>query len=60
MRPTAQGVHYRILYFFSGRDIVVISHGITRRAEVPAIEIDRAIARKKRYEADPRAYGWEE
>ena len=59
LRPTYQGVHYRILYFFSGKDLVVISHGITKRAAVPAIEIDRAVARKKRYEADPKAHGWE-
>lgn len=26
LRPSYQGVHYRILYFFSGKDVVVVSH----------------------------------
>src|ERR1700688_806886 len=42
LRPTYQGVHYRILYFFSGKNIVVISHGLSKESEVPAVEIDRA------------------
>jgi|SRR5271165_1212642 len=58
LRPAYQGINYRILYFFSGKSIVVISHGLSKESEVPAIEINRAIDRKKRYEADPRAHGW--
>jgi hypothetical protein len=58
LRPTYQGVNYRILYFFSGKNIVVISHGISKESEVPAVEIDRAIERKKKYEANPKAHGW--
>ena len=58
LRPTYQGVNYRILYFFSGKNIVVISHGISKEADVPAAEINRAIERKKRYEANPTAHGW--
>ncbi len=56
LRPSYQGVHYRILYFFSGKDVVVLSHGITKEGEVPAVEINRAIERKKRFEADPEAH----
>ena len=57
LRPKSyQGINYRILYFFSGKNIVVISHGISKKAEVPAIEIDRAIERKKKYEANPTAH----
>ena len=37
LRPSFQGVHYRILYFFSGRNVVVVSHGIVKEAEVPEI-----------------------
>jgi hypothetical protein len=57
LRPSYQGVNYRILYFFSGKDIVVISHGLSKKAEVPATEIDRAIERKKKYEANPKVHG---
>jgi hypothetical protein len=58
LRPTSyQGINYRILYFFSGKNIVVISHGISKKSEVPAIEIDRAIERKRKYEANPKVHG---
>src|SRR5260370_37699456 len=58
LRPTYQGVNYRILYFSSGKNIVVISHGISKESEVPAVEIDRAIERKKKDEANPKPHGW--
>src|SRR6266446_7035475 len=57
LRPSYQGVNYRILYFFSGKNIVVISHGLSKKAKVPAIEIDRAIERKNKYEANPEVHG---
>jgi hypothetical protein len=57
LRPSYQGVNYRILYFFSGKNIVVISHGLSKKAEVPAIEIDRAIERKIKYEANQKVHG---
>src|SRR5208282_5961932 len=46
LRASYQGVHYRILYFFAGRAVVVLSHGITKEREVPNKEIERAIQRK--------------
>lgn len=58
LRPTYQGVHYRVLYFFSGRNAIVISHGIAKEKDVPAVEINRAIERKNKYEANPKAHGW--
>ena len=53
LRPSLQGVHYRILYFFSGENFVVVSHAITKRSAVPAVEIDRAIERKRKFELNP-------
>ncbi len=52
LRATYQGVQYRILYFFSGKAVVVLSHGLTKEKEVPKREIDRAIERKKQVESD--------
>ena len=46
-------VNYRILYFFHQRLAAVISHGITKEDKVPAKEIEKAIARKRKFEADP-------
>jgi len=56
LRPTFQGVNYRILYFFSGRNVVVVSHGIMKESVVPDVEIDRAIDRKQRFTANPDAH----
>ncbi len=53
LRPSLQGIQYRILYFFSGKDFVVVSHGITKESAVPAVEIDRAIERKQKFELNP-------
>ena len=58
LRPTYQGINYRILYFFSGKNIIVVSHGISKEREVPVVEIDRAIERKKKYQANPNSHGW--
>ena len=53
LRASMQGVHYRILYFFQGAVAAIVSHGIGKESAVPQNEIDRAIQRKKRFEANP-------
>jgi phage-related protein len=61
LRARAGRVQYRMLYFFHGRECVVISHGIVkRRADVPPIEIDRALQRKRTYEVAPKQHTHEE
>jgi phage-related protein len=52
LRASYQGVHYRMLYFFAGKAVVVVSHGLTKKREVPPREIDQALARKQLVEAD--------
>lgn len=52
LRASYQGVHYRMLYFFSGKDVVVLSHGLTKERAVPPKEIDTAVRRKKQVEND--------
>ena len=52
LRASYQGVHYRILYFFAGASVVVLSHGLTKEREIPPREIEIAIARKKQIEAN--------
>lgn len=39
-------LNYRILYFFCGRDVACLSHGLVKKAAVPAMEIDLAVTRK--------------
>jgi phage-related protein len=53
LRPSYAGVHYRILYFFAGKDAVVVSHGLIKEGGVPAADIERAVARRKKFVANP-------
>jgi hypothetical protein len=46
-------VNYRLLYFFHGREIVVLVHGLTKEDRLPLHEIRRALDRKASFEADP-------
>lgn len=41
------------LYFFHGTVTAIVSHGIVKERAVPSKEIDRAIERKNRFEANP-------
>ncbi len=52
LRASYRGVHYRILYFFAGKAVVVLSHGLIKERAIPPREIDRAIERKRLVEAD--------
>lgn len=56
LRPSYQGVNYRILYFFTTKNLVVVSHGLKKEGAVPAIEIDRAMERKRKFEENPAAH----
>lgn len=58
LRASYQGVHYRILYFFAGRAVVVLSHGISKEREIPDKEINRAIQRKSKVESDFKRYAF--
>ena len=49
LRTQVRGVNYRILYGFVGQDVVLVSHGITKRRSVPSSEIDRAVRRLELY-----------
>jgi phage-related protein len=61
LRAKAGRVQHRMLYFFHGRVVVVISHGITKQeAAVPPIEIERARKRKRAFESDPARHMYKE
>jgi phage-related protein len=57
LRAKVEGVNYRLLYFFHGQQVVVLTHGITKqRATVPPIEIERAKQLRAAFEADPAGH----
>jgi phage-related protein len=60
LRIKHEGINYRILYFFHGREVVVVSHGISKqRSDVPNAEIEIAITRKRMFTQNPRAHTYE-
>ena len=52
LRASYQGIHYRMLYFFSGQALVVASHGLVKERTVPGKEIEKAL-QQRRFERDP-------
>jgi hypothetical protein len=56
LRARVGRANYRILYFFHGKDVAVLAHGLTKEQEVPTADIQRAIDRRKRYEKDPQKH----
>ena len=53
-------MHYRILYFFSGQNVAVLAHALTKEGKIPDADIERAIRRKKAFERDPARHTYEE
>ena len=60
LRVGFRGVHHRMLYFFHGVIAAVVSHGLVKEQVVPPKEIDRAVERKKQFEADPSRHTYQE
>jgi hypothetical protein len=60
LRVGFRGQNYRMLYFFRGNIAAIVSHGVVKERRVPAVEIDRAIARKMRFLHDPELHTHEE
>jgi hypothetical protein len=61
LRPKVGKVHYRVLYFFCGKNVACMTHGFTKEGPIPPIEIDRANTARKLVESDQDRYtaDWE-
>jgi len=53
LRAKRNGVHYRVLYGFHGKNAVMLSHGCTKTDKVPEREINRAVENLEKYKAEP-------
>lgn len=56
LRARIGKVHYRVLYFFNGRGMAVLTSGCTKEGEVPDGDIDRAVRYKNKFRADPERH----
>jgi len=61
LRVKAQAVNYRVLYFFHGRQLVVLSHGFSKQqSKVPDREMKSAIQRRTRFQQSPHRHTYKE
>jgi phage-related protein len=60
LRARQGHVQYRILYFFHGRNVAVLSHSLTKEDSIPPIEIERALKRKRQFEQNPEKHTYAE
>jgi phage-related protein len=60
LRVGLAGRNYRMLYFFHGRAVAILSHGLVKERVVPPKEIDHALECMKKFEADPKKHTHEE
>jgi hypothetical protein len=59
LRAKQGHVQYRILYFFYGRNVAILAQSLTKEDEVPDIDIERAIARKRLFALNPKEHTYE-
>lgn len=60
LRAKQGHVQYRILYFFHGRNVVILAHSLTKEAAIPPVEMERALKRKRLFEGQPKEHTYEE
>ena len=60
LRAKQGQVQYRILYFFHGRNVAVLSHSLTKEDSIPAVEIELSLKRKRLFEQDPEKHTYGE
>lgn len=60
LRVGFQGQNHRVLYFFHGKAVVVLSHGLVKAQKIPPKEIDQAVERKRKFDAKPERHTYEE
>jgi phage-related protein len=53
-------INYRILYFFHGRMMAVLAHGLIKERLVPEEDIELAVQRRLTFEGDPAGHTYGE
>jgi len=60
LRAKHRNVQYRILYFFSGKNVAILNHSIIKKTSaVSKKDIDLAIKRKKKFEQSPEHHTYQ-
>jgi putative component of toxin-antitoxin plasmid stabilization module len=56
LRARVGRAHYRILYFFNGRSVAVLTNGCTKQQAIDSTDLDRAVRFKERFRAAPERH----
>lgn len=56
LRLRYKNVHYRMLYFFFGSHVAVLTSGFTKTSKIPQVEIDKALIRKLNFTKNPEVH----
>jgi len=61
LRVKVRKVNYRLLFFFHGTKVAVVSHGFTKEKKVPPKEIETAVKRREAFLKDTKNHSieWE-
>lgn len=60
LRAKVGRANYRVLYFFHGRGVAILAHGLTKERAIPKGDLERARERKAKFEADPEGHTQQE
>ncbi|MFH0957770.1 MAG: type II toxin-antitoxin system RelE/ParE family toxin [Pseudomonadota bacterium] len=58
LRIRHERINYRVLYFFSGQNVAVLSDGLVKKDVVPESDIKRAIERKQQFMRAPESHSF--
>ncbi|MHB8204528.1 MAG: type II toxin-antitoxin system RelE/ParE family toxin [Desulfomonilaceae bacterium] len=58
LRIRHERINYRVLYFFSGRNLAVLSAGLVKKDVVPESDIKKAIDRKRQFLIAPDTHSF--
>jgi putative component of toxin-antitoxin plasmid stabilization module len=59
LRAKKGHVQFRLLYFFHGRTVAVVAHGIVKQGSaVDPMDIDRALQRKRVFSINPQLHSY--
>lgn len=60
LRWRFQSQNFRILYFFHGRGVAVLVHGLVKEDRIPPSDMEVALMRKDIFESDSVGHSYEE
>jgi len=60
LRARRGHVNYRLLYFFHGKAVAVLAHGVTKVDVISDADFERALRWKRAFEEDPDGHTYRE